>query len=185
MNTQLPTPMERLALREIEPTDFAAIHDYATDPDVVRFMPWGPNTEAETREFLDRVRAHREADPREHYEFAVERRDTGQLIGSCGIRIVDRPNQCAHVGYCFRRDAWGQGFATEAARALTGFGFGTLGMHRIYALCDVDNTASARVLEKTGMTREGVCRDHLLVRGEWRDHFVYAILEHEWNFDGS
>jgi len=185
MTHTLPEPTERLMLREIERTDFESIHSYATDPEVVRFMAWGPNTEADTTAFLDRAHAHREAEPRDHYGLAVERRADGLLLGSCGLRISDRANRCGFLGYCFRREAWGQGFATEAARAVLAFGFGTLGLHRIFAMCDVDNIASARVLDKAGMTREGTCRDHMLVRGQWRDHFVYAILEHEWNPGGS
>ena len=84
------------------------------------------------------------------------------------------------MGYVFRRDAWGNGYATEAAKALAASGFGQLGMHRIYAHCDVDNVASARVLEKAGMQREGLLRQHMLIRGRWRDSYLYAALEDEW-----
>jgi len=71
-------------------------------------------------------------------------------------------------------------YATEAARALLTFGFGQLRLHRIFATCDPANTASARVLEKIGMQREGLLREHEWVKGRWRDSFLYAILDHEW-----
>ena len=185
MTAPLPTATKRLVLRELEPTDFAAVHEYATDPEVVRFMSWGPNTEEETAKFLERAAALRAADPRDVYELAVEHRSDGRLLGACGIHVSDRRTRRAWLGYCYRRDAWGRGYGTEAARTLVAFGFETLGLHRIFALCATGNVASARVLEKAGMTREGTLRDHGLVRGEWLDAFVYAVLEHEWNPGGG
>ena len=62
-----------------------------------------------------------------------------------------------------------------------GLGFGTLELHRIFATCDVRNVASARVLEKVGMRREGHLREDSCMRGQWRDSYVYGILEHEWS----
>jgi RimJ/RimL family protein N-acetyltransferase len=62
-----------------------------------------------------------------------------------------------------------------------GFGFETLALHRISATCDVDNVASARVLEKLGMKREGHIRHTARRKGEWRDSYLYAILEPEWH----
>ena len=94
-------------------------------------------------------------------------------------------------GYMFIHCLWvvgkskGQGYATEAARALVSFGFGTLRLHRVFATCDVRNVASARVLEKVGMRREGHCRGDKWVRGQWRDSYIYAMLEDEWSKSGS
>lgn len=67
------------------------------------------------------------------------------------------------------------------AHLLVNFGFKELNLHRIYATCDPRNGASAKVLEKIGMVKEGRLRENLLIKGGWRDSFVYGILEHEWN----
>ena len=107
-------------------------------------------------------------------------RETGRLIGACGMRRTRPGGPQANMGYVLRRDAWGQGYATEAARALAGFGFEALGLHRVFATCDVENHRSARVLEKVGMRREGTMLEHMWIRDRWRDSFLYAILEHEW-----
>ena len=84
------------------------------------------------------------------------------------------------IGYSLNRKFWGQGYATEAAEALVKFGFGQLNLHRIFATCDPFNVASARVLEKAGMQREGHFRQHKWVKGKWRDSLLYAILDCEW-----
>jgi ribosomal-protein-alanine N-acetyltransferase len=68
----------------------------------------------------------------------------------------------------------------EAARAMLDFGFRTLGLHRIMAYCAAENTASAHVLEKLGMAREGCLRESWRIKGRWHDSLMYAILEHEW-----
>ncbi len=80
----------------------------------------------------------------------------------------------------FSRGFWEKGYATEASRALMDFGFAELGLHRIFATCDPANTASAHVLEKLGMKREGRLREHKWSKGKWRDSFLYAMLEQEW-----
>lgn len=74
---------------------------------------------------------------------------------------------------------WSKGYATETAKALVEFGFKKLCLHRVFATCDPENTASARVLEKTGMKLEGHIREHKLVKGKWRDSLLYAIINQQ------
>lgn len=171
---ELLTP--RLRLREFRLDDFATTHVYGSDPEVTKYMTFGPNSEAETRVFLDRVIAQQAEQPRPGYELAVELRETGEHVGGIGFRAGKR----ADFGYVFRREAWGKGYATEGARAILTFGFGELKMHRIIATCDVRNVASAHVLEKLGMRREGHFLKDAFMRGSWRDSYLYAILEEEW-----
>lgn len=171
---------ERLVLREFSPDDVDAVHEYATDPEVVRFMPWGPNTEDETRAFIARSVESQGQDPRRVFELAVTLAEDGKLIGGCGIRVSAPSDRGADMGYCLRRDCWGLGLGTEAARAMVGFGFERLGMHRILATCDTKNVASSHVLDKIGMRREARYCEDSLIRGEWRDSYLYAILECEW-----
>jgi len=169
---------ERLVLREFVRNDFDGVHLYASDPEVVKFMPWGPNTRAETRRFIERNIQAQVVKPRTSYELAITIDD--ELIGGCGLTIHSLSDKKAEIGYCLRRDMWGKGIATEVAGSLIRFGFEGLGLHRIRALCDTLNHGSYRVMEKNGMQREGVLRDEKRIRGEWRDSYVYSILEHEW-----
>lgn len=174
----LPIVTERLILRDFVSEDEAAMHDYASDPEVVRYLMWGPNTAEETAAFMRLTLASQRERPRRTWDLAVARRADGRLIGSCGIRLKDAPD--AGMGYVYVRDAWGQGYGTEAARSLLDAGFRQLGLHRIWATCDPENSGSARVLEKAGMRREGHLRRHAWVKGRWRDSLLYAVLEDEW-----
>ena len=86
------------------------------------------------------------------------------------------------MGYVLRRDSWGKGYATEAAREILRIGFELLDAHRVVGNVDTENIGSVRVLEKIGMTREGMNRQSFWspLHGTWRDTYLYAILEDEW-----
>jgi RimJ/RimL family protein N-acetyltransferase len=169
---------ERLLLRDFRGDDFEAVHAYATDLEVVRYMTWGPNSEADTRDFLKRAQSHVQVDPRVGFELAVIRERSDDLIGGVGLHVDGFK---AMLGYCFARFAWGQGYATEAARVLVDFGFTSLGLHRVWACCDPENPGSIGVLRKLGMRQEGHLKQDCRVRGEWRDNLLFAILEDEWH----
>ncbi len=175
----------RLVLREFRRGDWRAVHEYASDPKVVRYMPWGPNTEAQTRDFVRRAITFQEEEPRRKFEFAVALGEEDRLIGGCGIRLANPDAREADIGYVLNREYWGKGYGTEAAKTLLRFGFDELLLHRVYATCDPQNLASIRVLERIGMRIEGHLREHMLVRGKWRDSLMYAILEGEWEAEVS
>jgi RimJ/RimL family protein N-acetyltransferase len=174
----LETP--RLVLRELRGEDAPAVQAYASDLEVVRYLDWGPSSPADTRRFLATAGEARKALPRTLYHLAIVLKATDDLIGGCRIEIRSPASGSGDVGYVLDRRAWGRGHATEATRALLALAFGPLGLHRVWATCDVENRASARVLEKVGMRREGLLRQHVRRRGEWRDSCLYAILEPEW-----
>jgi RimJ/RimL family protein N-acetyltransferase len=175
----LPLATERLILRDFADEDWFAVHSYAADPEVSRYMDWGPNSTPETRAYVERALVAQQEKPRRDFDLAITLRADDRLIGGCGIHVSDPQIREGWIGYVLSRDCWGQGYASEAARALLGFGFGPLGLHRIFATCDSHNLASARVLEKIGMRREGRLHEHKWQKGEWRDSLLYAILEHE------
>ncbi len=171
----------RLVLREFRERDWQDVHEYASDPEVVRYMDWGPNNESITRNFVRSAISQRDEEPRKDFEFAVILTDHDhRLVGGCGIHVSHPERREGWIGYCFNKRFWGRGLGTEAAGALLRFGFGELGLHRVVATCDPRNVASIRVLEKIGMQQEGHFREHKLVRGEWCDSLWYAILEDEW-----
>lgn len=171
---------KRLIIREFTQKDWVKIHEYASDSEVVKYETWGPNTELQTREFLESACKVRQDLPRKNFECAVTLKESGVLIGACGLRIKDSVNLSGDIGYTLRKDQWGKGLGTEVAQALIHFGFKQLKLHRIWATCHVNNRASARVLEKSGMQKEGLLRKNILQRWEWRDSYLYAILETEY-----
>jgi RimJ/RimL family protein N-acetyltransferase len=171
---------KRLLLKDLRGSDWQAVHEYASDPEVVKYMDWGPNTDNETKEFIQRAIASRQEKPRNVFTLAIVLKEKERLIGSCGIHISNLENREGWLGYCLNRKYWNKGYGTETSIGLVNFGFAKLNSHRIFATCDPENTASAHVLEKSGMKREGHLRQHKWSKGKWRDSYVYAILEEEW-----
>ena len=174
-----PIRTARLLLREFTEDDFDAVHEYAADPKVARFMEWGPNSEDETRAYMARTFAAQAQWPRDAVNLAAEHLGERKLIGSIRLAVTDEANRTGDIGYSFHSGYWRRGLCTEAARAMLAVAFGTLGLHRVFAECDIENRGSYGVMEKLGMRREGHIRQGKLVKGEWRDRFVYAILADE------
>jgi [ribosomal protein S5]-alanine N-acetyltransferase len=171
---ELNTP--RLLLREFRASDHDAAHAFASDTEVTRYTDWGPNSRQDTTAFLTEVVRGSRSRPRRRFGLAVVNREAEILIGSIELRITSASHQRGEIGYVLNRSWWGRGYASEAATTLLHFGFDELGLHKITAACDPGNAASARVLTKIGMQREGHLRDQLRIRGQWRDRLIYAAL---------
>jgi len=175
----------RLVLREYAAADFDAVHAFASDPRSSEFMDWGPNSEQDTREFVDFCQACARAIPRTGYTLALTLRSTGLLFGSVSLTVHGahqaRPGRRGpavregEIGYTLHPDHWGHGYATEAARCLAGFGFSELGLGRITATCRPENVASAAVLQKLGMDQVGHRTNDRLIHGRWMDSLVFAM----------
>jgi RimJ/RimL family protein N-acetyltransferase len=111
---------------------------------------------------------------------AVVLPETGAVIGDVVLFLRSQEHRQGEIGYVFHPDHGGHGYATEAARMMLRLGFEEFGLHRIIGRIDAWNTASARVLERLGMRREAHFAQNKIVRGEWSDEVVYAMLEDEW-----
>ncbi len=116
-----------------------------------------------------------------NYSFAVTRREDGMFIGMAGIHPTGHDR--AELGYWLGEPFWGQGYATEAARRVIQFGFEEMRLNRIYANYFTHNPASRRVMEKVGMTFEGVLREYYIKNGAYVDVGVCSILHRE--YDGT
>lgn len=171
---------ERLTLREFAPGDWKALHGIESRPEVARYQSFAPRTPDESRRYVLAAIEDAAHDPRLTFDLAVILAAEDRLIGRCGLGAGEEEPREAVLWYTLHPDAWGHGYATEAARAMVDFGFRTLGLHRIWADCDPANVASWRVLEKIGMRREGHLVENAWVKGEWADSLIYAILDREW-----
>ena len=170
---------DRLILREFYYGDFSSVHEYAKDAELTRFMPWGPNSDEETRSFLSRKFKEQCAVPRTVYDLAVVEKQSQRLIGSVGLFVRDRKAASAHIGYILNGNFHGKGYASEMSQAILRFGFEALGLNRIEATCDHDNAASFRVMQKIGMQKEGLLRENLFAKGKRRSTIVCAVLKSE------
>jgi RimJ/RimL family protein N-acetyltransferase len=157
----------RLILREFSEEDVDALALVLSDAKTMRFYP-APYDRAGVEEWIARNR--RRYKDHGHGLWGMTLKSSGELIGDCGLTVqdVDGANE-VEIGYHVRRDLWGQGLATEAARACRDFGFARLKVERLISLIRPENLPSRRVAEKNGMS---VWKEIL-----WRDlpHLVYAI----------
>jgi ribosomal-protein-alanine N-acetyltransferase len=174
----LPIVTERLVLRDFVEQDYDAVHAFAADSDVTLHMFHGPRTPADTRDYLERTIAAQAARPRLIWELGVVHRASGAVIGACDL-TVDNGGE-ADLGYIFRRDMWGCGYATEAVQALIDAGFAQMRLTWIYALCEAGHAASARVLEKAGLEHVRTVERHREARGRWWDMELFGIRRADW-----
>jgi RimJ/RimL family protein N-acetyltransferase len=167
---------ERLVLRPPTEADAEQLFSrYCQDREVCRYMSWGPHRSIDdTYDYLRRITSENEAGTSAGYLIFSQR--TNELLGSVGGRLNATTVQW---GYCLARAAWGQGFATEAARAFASEAIRQPSIWRLQAFCDLENRASARVLEKSGSKLEGVLRRYMVLPnlGEVpRDMYCYAMV---------
>ncbi len=158
-NEDAPAIIRLAGAREVAATTLRIPHPY-TDADVEAFF---------------KLRT----DPAFGYSFAITRLDSGELVGAVGLH-PDPLHPRAELGYWIGVPYWGQGYATEAARAAVDFGFRELKLHRIFAHHFKGNEPSARVLQKVGMKYEGCSREHIEKWGQRMDLENYGILHREW-----
>ena len=174
----LPLHTPRLYLRDFLPIDLQAIHAYASDPAVTRFMFYGPRDEADSTAYPQRMLQSQIERPRRTWELAVIRRADHRLIGACDVTLDNAHD--GDLGYIFARDVWGQGYASEAARAMVDAGFTQLQLERIFATCAVEHGASARVLEKASLRRRTVLHHYKEAKGRRWNMWLYDLTRAEW-----
>ncbi|MFZ1798512.1 MAG: GNAT family protein [Chitinophagaceae bacterium] len=171
---------QRLSLRELSFTDLDNIHALLSLPETDAYNTLGiPGTKQATENIITEWLAGQKQNPRVSYTFCIDLPDTNQFIGLIGLNLGKQNYRTAEVWYKIHKNYWRNGYATEALTSVLEFCFIELKLHRIEAGCAVENMASIKVLEKVGMTKEGMKRKILPVRGDWMDNYFFAILEED------
>ncbi len=170
---------ERLVLRRLRASDLEPFLAYRNDPEVARYQAWEACDEREARGMIRALEREEPATPGEWFQFAVELRETGELVGDLGFKVETAGMQ-AEVGYTFARDHWGKGYAREAVSGLLDYAFRDLGLHRVYAFTDQENRSSVVLLERLGLRREGAFVQNAWFKGGWASEYLYATLREEW-----
>ena len=177
----LPLQTDRLLLRPFVEDDLEAFYDIYRRDEVARHMPWEPRTREMAIEMLERVVTLTSFDADPHViRLAVVLPGSGALIGDVGLTQTSAEHRQGEIGFVIHPDHQRHGYATEASSALLRLGFEELGLHRIIARADPQNAGSVGVMERLGMRREGHFHHNELIRGEWSDQVLYAMLEDEW-----
>jgi ribosomal-protein-alanine N-acetyltransferase len=168
---------KRLNLRLIRLDDSEEVFkQYAADPTAAHYVTFQPHKTIETvKEFITRCIDNREKGVR--YTWAIVRREDNQLIGAIDLAIEESK---ASLGYILGRNHWNNRYMTEAVTALVDWAMTQPSIHRVWAVCDIENLASARVLEKVGMQKEGLLRRWLVhpnISPIPRDCWCYALVK--------
>jgi [ribosomal protein S5]-alanine N-acetyltransferase len=173
---------ERLQLREVEDSDWHVVFAYQSDSRYQRFESPKYDLQKDVQRLMREFIHWQHEQPRRKFQLAITLRADCTLIGTCGIRKVRVNAREAELGYELNPNFWGQGYATEAARAMLTFGFETLHLQRVWAQCIAENEASARVMERIGMCQERRMLKHTWMQDQWWDMLRYGISHTTWQF---
>jgi RimJ/RimL family protein N-acetyltransferase len=166
----------RLILRKPRIEDAAEIlASYAVDPEVARYLTWkSDQTLDDIRTFLRR--ALQKWDQQSSFTWAILLAEGGQIIGMIDLRLETN----AQLGYLLAKEYWNRGIMTEAVRAVVSWAMTEPEVSKVWAVCETHNSASARVLEKAGLTLQGILPKYMVFPNlgpEPRDCFCYARLK--------
>ena len=171
---------ERLTLRRIREDDAQAMYsNWASDPEVTRYLTWETHASVEVSLAVISSWVKSYEDP-SFYQWAIELRATGELVGTIGVVGWPLDEHCPEIGYCIGRAWWHQGITSEALATVIDFLFGEVGVERIRSVHDVENPNSGGVMRHCGMSLVGTeRRAHRNNRG-LVDVNVYDIIPEDW-----
>jgi RimJ/RimL family protein N-acetyltransferase len=169
----------RIILRHLRDADLPSFLAYCNDPEVVKYQTWESMSTQEAHEFVQEQKILQPGVPGQGFQFAIELKETGKLVGDCGFRI-QQDTQQAEIGFTLSRDYQRKGLASETISCLLDYAFLHLGLHRIFAITDCQNGPCVALLERLGLRREGHFLQNVWFKGKWADEYLYAILRDEW-----
>ena len=176
----LPTiDATRVSLRWMSETDIDALYTIFSNMEVMRY--WSTPAIPDRKAAVGILReVHDGFQKRTLLKWGIARRPDDALIGTVTLYNLSFDHRRAEMGYALDRAQWGRGYMQEALRALLGFAFDVLDLHRIEADVDPRNAASIRTLERLGFQREGYLRERWQVNGEIQDALFYGLLRPDW-----
>lgn len=170
---------DRLLLRKLELSDANDYFEFATDSVVSQETLWDRRiTVDDTIRYLQKVMHKFET--KQAIRWGIINKLNNKLIGRTGLISIDSVHEKAEIGYALSSEYWNRGIVTEATREIIQYSFLEIGINRIEARCNFNNTASYRVLEKLGMTYEGTLRSQLNIKGKFIDQRIYSVLRSDY-----
>jgi RimJ/RimL family protein N-acetyltransferase len=176
---------QRLCLRPLRRSDLNDAHEGQRRADAASYLNWEVRDHDQSGRHLEKRRAMpRLAKDGDGLVFALELPDPtgghGRVLGDMSLFLKSAADAQLEIGWVIHPAAHGHGFGAEAAIALLGLCFETLGAHRVFAELDPRNDASARLCTRLGMRKEAHLVQNQIIKGEWTDTACYAILASEW-----
>ena len=173
----LPTlETQRLLLRKMTPNDAKDMYEYSSKREVTKYLSWTEHESEEyTRQYLKFLKSKYKKG--EYLDWGITLKSTGKLIGTAGFTSLDQDNFKGEIGYVLNPEYSGNGYATEAVKAVLDYAFNNLCLNRIEARVMEGNLLSVKLLEKIGMTYEGKGEKELFVKGEFKSILHFSLLK--------
>lgn len=178
---EVPTlESSRLIYKKILPENSQDMYEYSRLEEVTRYLLWTPHLSlSQTTRYINLLQ--KKYARGDFWDFGLCDKESGKFIGTCGITSFDEKENLIEIGYVLSPDFWGKGLATEAAKTVAAFCFDTFYVDRICAKCIEGNDASVNVMKKLGMTLEGIYKNSMLVKGEYKTIHVYHVTREAFN----
>jgi len=167
------SPIDGIALRQIEPGDSGAWYDYLRLPEVFERTSWNLGS---VEDLLPILEGYLHESPTSPIRLAVVDQATGRLVGTIGLHTLSDVNRSAEIAYDFAPSHWGRGLATRLCETVAAWSFEALGLHRLQATVLVGNERSERVLARCRFRHEGLLRGYRMVRGRPGDFNIFSRL---------
>lgn len=172
--------IKRVKLRKLRISDARFISENAKDKDVIKYTfiiapPFGLK---EAKKFIRKTQ--QEMHKKKAYEFAIELKETKELIGTINLLNINIKNKNADIGFWLAKSYWGKGLAKETLNLILDFGFKKLKLKKIQARVLHKNKATQKLLEKIGFKLEGRLRKKTFFKNQWFDDLIYGILKEEY-----
>lgn len=174
----LPLESERLTLRHFRDHDVPVFFAYRNDPEVARWQSWEGITREAAEEFARAFSTGGPAPAGEWFQIAVALRSTGALVGDCALKLLPNEPAAAEIGFTIAREHQGKGYGFEAVSRLVGHLFEGLGLVRVVAETDAENSRSWHLLERLGMRREGSATAWF--KGRLTEEYRYSLVRESW-----
>ena len=171
---------ERLLIRNLKTSDLNNFHFYRSNPEVTKYQGFDVFTLEQSSEFLygqiDKVFGK----PGEWVQYAVENKETGDLIGDCAIKLDEYDVRIAEIGITISHIEQKKGFAKETLIGILNFLFKIEDFHRVTEIVDAENEASIQLLKSVGFKQEGHFIENIYFKGKWGSEYQYAMLKKDW-----
>jgi len=169
---------DRLVLRKISMDDTDDMYEYSKDPEVTKYLLWSPHPDkAYTFEYISYLQNRYKTG--DFFDWAIICPESEKMIGTCGFTRFDFQHNSAEIGYVINPEYRGKGIATEASARIIRYGFEELALNRIECKYMIENAASRRVMEKNGMIFEGIRRQGMLIKGNYKDIGICSVLRED------
>lgn len=169
---------DRLVLRKISMDDTDDMYEYSKDSEVTKYLLWSPHPDkAYTFEYISYLQNRYKTG--DFFDWAIICPESGKMIGTCGFTRFDFQHNSGEIGYVINPKYSGKGIATEASARIIRYGFEELALNRIECKYMIENAASRRVMEKNGMIFEGIRRQGMLIKGNYKDIGICSLLRED------